>query len=259
MAHAQRLIDAVLQPQRMGAREAQRRQIVLSTRLAALQLFRQDGYANVTIEQIAARARIAPRTFFNHFTSKEECVVFPHREFSEPLRDLVVDRPATEHPLIAVGAAFIELFGALDTHSGIRNNMRLGARLQAEEPALRSADGSYRRIWEDVVTEALQQRGCSKLEARIFAVASVGTLKAAMLEWGQLEEESPMATAARNGFAILISGVATSLDPIDVAVQRASQEPALVIDSTDVDFSDLNDDGDDGDESNAEIKVSADA
>jgi AcrR family transcriptional regulator len=237
MAHAQRLIDAVLQPQRMGAREAQRRQIVLSTRLAALQLFREEGYANVTIEQIAARARIAPRTFFNHFTSKEECVVFPHREFSEPLRDLVVDRPATEHPLIAVGAAFIELFGALDTHPGIRNNMRLGARLQAEEPALRSADGSYRRIWEDVVTDALGERGCSKLEARIFAVASVGTLKSAMLEWGQLEEEAPMAAAARNGFAILISGVATSLEPIDVAVQRAGQAPELVIDPTPVKFS----------------------
>jgi AcrR family transcriptional regulator len=230
MAHAQRLIDAVLQPQRTGAREAQRRQIVLSTRLAALQLFREAGYANVTIEQIAARARIAPRTFFNHFTSKEECVVFPHREFSEPLRDLVVDRPDTEHPLIAVGAAFIELFGALDTHPGIRHNMRLGARLQAEEPALRSADGSYRRVWEDVVTEALVTRGCSNLEARIFAVASVGTLKAAMLEWGQLDEGSPMATSARNGFAILISGVATSLEPMDVAVKRANEAPELVID-----------------------------
>ncbi len=250
MAHAQRLIDAVLQPQRMGAREAQRRQIVLSTRLAALQLFRDEGYANVTIEQIAARARIAPRTFFNHFTSKEECVVFPHREFSEPLRDLVVDRPATEHPLIAVGAAFIELFGALDTHPGIRTNMRLGARLQALEPALRSADGSYRRIWEDVVTEALQERGCSSLEARIFAVASVGTLKSSMLEWGQSEEESPMAPAARNGFAILISGVATSLEPIDAAVQRASEEPELVIDPTVIEFSDDED---------SELKLPADA
>ena len=249
MAHAQRLIDAVLQPQRMGAREAQRRQIVLSTRLAALQLFRENGYANVTIEQIAARARIAPRTFFNHFTSKEECVVFPHREFSGPLRDLVLDRPATEHPLIAVGAAFIELFGALDTHAGIRKNMRLGAQLQAEEPALRSADGSYRRIWEDVVSDALEQRNCSRLEARIFAVASVGTLKSAMLEWGQLEAESPMATAARNGFAILVSGVAMSLEPIDVAVDRASKEPPLIIEDTLVEF-------EDEDEDDSENKIS---
>ena len=241
MAHAQRLIDAVLQPHRMGAREAQRRQIVLSTRLAALQLFRENGYANVTIEQIAARARIAPRTFFNHFTSKEECVVFPHREFSEPLRDLVLDRPATEHPLIAVGAAFIELFGALDTHPGIRRNMRLGAQLQAEEPALRSADGSYRRVWEDVVSDALEKRNCSRLEARIFAVASVGTLKSAMLEWGQLEAESPMAPAARNGFAILVSGVATSLDPIDVAVERASKDPELVVEETILDSEDEDD------------------
>jgi AcrR family transcriptional regulator len=252
MAHAQRLIDAVLQPQRMGAREAQRRQIVLSTRLAALQLFRENGYANVTIEQIAARARIAPRTFFNHFSSKEECVVFPHREFSEPLRDLVVGRPATEHPLIAVGAAFIELFGALDTHPGIRRNMRLGAQLQAEEPALRSADGSYRRIWEDVVTESLELRGCSRLEARIFAVASVGTLKSAMLEWGQLEADSSMATAARNGFAILVSGVAASLDPIDVAVEKAKGHPELVMNPTSAEF-----DEEDTDELDQKVDINA--
>ena len=167
--------------------------------------------------------------------------MFPHREFSEPLRDLVLDRPATEHPLIAVGAAFIELFGALDTHPGIRRNIRLGAQLQAEEPALRSADGSYRRVWEDVVSDALEKRNCSRLEARIFAVASVGTLKSAMLEWGQLEAESPMAPAARNGFAILVSGVATSLDPIDVAVERASKEPELVVEETILDFEDEDD------------------
>jgi hypothetical protein len=45
-----------------------------------------------------------------------------------------------------------------------------------------------------------------------------------------------MAPAARNGFAILISGVATSLEPMDVAVHRASQEPQLVIDPTLVEF-----------------------
>ena len=214
----------------MGAREAQRRQIVLSTRMAALQLFIEHGYAHVTIEQIAAEARIAPRTFFNHFTSKEECVVFPHREFSGPLRELILARPPDEHPLMAVGASFVELFGALDTHPGIRHNMRLGAKLQSVEPGLRSADGSYRRIWEDVVTESLESRGAAPLEARIFAVVSVGTVKSAMLDWGHREPGTPMADAARNGFAILVGGVAASIAPIDVIVERTRQATPIDID-----------------------------
>jgi hypothetical protein len=79
-------------------------------------------------------------------------------------------------------------------------------------------------------------------------------LKAAMLDWGQLGDGAPMASAARNGFAILISGVATSLEPIDVAVRRASQAPELVIDPTLVEFSD-----DDTEQDDVDQKVPADA
>jgi hypothetical protein len=63
-----------------------------------------------------------------------------------------------------------------------------------------------------------------------------------------------MAAAARNGFAILVSGVAMSLEPIDVAVDRASKEPPLITDDTLVEFEDENEDEDDS-ESKISVNV----
>jgi AcrR family transcriptional regulator len=207
MANALRLVDAVVNPERIGVRESQRRAIVVSIRRAALSLFLEHGFQNVTVEQIASKAEIAPRTFFNHFSAKEECVVFPHQDFSEPVRELVAARPPREAPLLTVAVAFTELFDALDHYEIIRHTIRLGGKLQRKEPALRAADSSFRRIWEDDVTTALMRRGTPELQARIFAIAGIGALKASMLDWAGRSDDTPMATAAREGFATLLTGI----------------------------------------------------
>jgi AcrR family transcriptional regulator len=42
---------------------------------ATIDLALEHGLSNVTVEQIAARADVAPRTFFNHFPSKEAALL----------------------------------------------------------------------------------------------------------------------------------------------------------------------------------------
>lgn len=38
---------------------------------AALELFESQGIRETTVQQIADRARVSPRTFFRYFTTKE--------------------------------------------------------------------------------------------------------------------------------------------------------------------------------------------
>lgn len=54
----------------MGLREQQARAARHAITTAALEVFLEAGYANTTIDDIAARADVARRTVYNHFESK---------------------------------------------------------------------------------------------------------------------------------------------------------------------------------------------
>ncbi len=49
----------------------------------AMQLFREQGFADTTIEQITERVDVAAGTFFNYFPSKEAILTDYHRETTE--------------------------------------------------------------------------------------------------------------------------------------------------------------------------------
>lgn len=75
-------------------------------RRAALELAAERGPGGVTVEAIAEAAGVAPRTFFNHFSCKEEALVGPGESVSAVLADQVRSRPAGEPALWAIGETF---------------------------------------------------------------------------------------------------------------------------------------------------------
>ncbi|WP_193070769.1 TetR/AcrR family transcriptional regulator [Brevibacterium sp. FME37] len=58
-----------------GLRERKKRKRGQALRQAALELALENGYSNVTVEDICERCGVSRRTFFNYFSSKEEALL----------------------------------------------------------------------------------------------------------------------------------------------------------------------------------------
>src|SRR5271170_3455869 len=90
---------------RARRRELQKEQTRLVLALAAFDLAKQHGLANVRIPQIAAAVGVSPRTFNNYFPSKEAAIVWPTTLRAAGLADSLAARPPEEPLADAIVAA----------------------------------------------------------------------------------------------------------------------------------------------------------
>ena len=94
-----------------GLRERKKHQTRIALKQAALDLFEERGFDDVTVEEIAEAAMVSPRTFFRYFDTKAE-VVFA---YSPELIGRVEEEIATGAPVLESirrgfldGADFVE-------------------------------------------------------------------------------------------------------------------------------------------------------
>jgi AcrR family transcriptional regulator len=81
---------------------------------AALDLFGERGYDDVTVAEIAERAGLTRRTFFRHFTDKREVLFAGQEPLSRILAETIAAAPAAATPIEAIAAALTaaaEAFG----------------------------------------------------------------------------------------------------------------------------------------------------
>lgn len=90
-----------------GLREQSKAETRLAIQLAAVELFEQNGYDATTVDDIARRAAVAPRTFFRYFPSKE--LTLFSKDIAPRLASLVTDAPAELAPFAALRWAVDEL------------------------------------------------------------------------------------------------------------------------------------------------------
>ncbi|MEV4236949.1 MULTISPECIES: TetR family transcriptional regulator [unclassified Nocardia] len=154
-------------------RERKKERTRRTIREEAFRLFREQGYTETTIEQIAAAAEVSPSTFFRYFPTKEQLVL------ADDLDPLMIDairaQPHDIPPMTAFRNAVGEVFANLPVAELAFEQERQA--LLYHVPELRAAIGLELQRGIDLMAGLLAEqmgRDADDFEIRVTAGAIAG-------------------------------------------------------------------------------------
>lgn len=181
----------------MGLREGKVAETRRAIRAAALELFDELGYDGATVEDIAARAGVSPRTVYRHFPTKDALILDrSHEVLAEFLSAGAATGDLSARRALEVVADRIAEYPGLDVQ----------ARLILANPGLASTAGGHIREWEETIAAAVaRERGGTEagLEEHVFAGAVIVVLRAAIREWARGDGDVPLQEVLARALAAL--------------------------------------------------------
>ena len=144
---------------------------------AAWELFAKRGYEETSINDIAERANVAPRTFFRYFPTKEAVMYPQFEEVLQAVRDEFRRRPADEPVITSLFESFEKLSGSLEGEaSRTRERMEMMKRPGHHPPGTEY----FRTRLGEVTAELVLEREGESEEGRMRARLAGGVVTVLM-------------------------------------------------------------------------------
>jgi len=191
-------------PPRPGLRERKKARTRAAIREHALRLFREQGYDETTVEQIADAAEVSPSTFFRYFPTKEDVVLQDDMDLL--WLEVYRAQPPGLGPLAAMRNSLRVALDNLDAAD--LGQLREAMDLAMTVPAVRARMLEELARTMQIVAEAVADRSgksASDFEVRALAGAVVGIAMAAWFDQpGNLDA---FGDRFERGLALLESGL----------------------------------------------------
>lgn len=162
-------------------RERKKERTRRAIRIEAFRLFREQGYAATTVEQIAEAAEISPSTFFRYFPSKEQVVL------ADDMDPIMIEKfdaqPAGISVLEAFRRCILESFESIDPEQFEFERDR--ARYVRTVPELRGALAAEMSRNVDMLADMAARRvgrDPDDFEVRALAGAIMGAMQAVLMD-----------------------------------------------------------------------------
>jgi AcrR family transcriptional regulator len=173
----------------------------------ALRLFEAQGFDDTTVDEIAAAAEVAPRTFFRYFATKVDVLFADHPDEIALIRDTLAARGPDETVIDALRRAMLEgISKAVADPSRFLTRSRLVAAVPAANAHSRYLDSKF----EDVIAEAVaadRPDPPTDLQARVIARTAWGAACAARDIWVTSDAKLDPRTLVNEAFELLKHGL----------------------------------------------------
>ncbi|MDQ0779752.1 AcrR family transcriptional regulator [Streptomyces aurantiacus] len=166
---------------------------------AALELYAEHGYDNVTVTQIAERAGITRRSYFRYFPDKREVLFAGSEQLPVALHEAVLGAE-TAPPLATVLAAFGSVAARLTSQIPHAVERRAVINASAE---LQEREGAKHAAVTTAIRDALEQRGIEPGRARLVAQVATLVFRNAFDQWLDEDRQPDFTVCLRSAAASL--------------------------------------------------------
>jgi len=182
----------------LGLRERKRTETWHAIRGVGLAMMRERGFDSVSIDEIAAAARVSRTTFFNYFDSKESLVFEPAPEEPAEWRAIIDARPVDEPVWDSLREIVITYLAAKGEHIAIQKELKKAS------PKLAASFGERKtQMWPELHVWAAGRIGKDRsgmtLALTLSAAASV--MSTAYDLWDVSRGTQHLIDLLREGFA----------------------------------------------------------
>jgi AcrR family transcriptional regulator len=192
-------------------RDLQKEQTRLALALAAFDLAKEHGLANVRIPQIAAAVGVSPRTFNNYFPSKEAAIVWPSTLRAARVAATLAGRPLAQPLADAIVATVAGQYGTSEIDGLPPGWLDRFRALVAVEPALHGEYLKAAAAAETALADAIARRAgvpAGQLDSRVLAAVAVAAERAAVLHWARTPAPRPsLVDAVRTAVGMAVRGM----------------------------------------------------
>jgi AcrR family transcriptional regulator len=156
---------------------------------AALELYRERGFDQTTVAEIAERAGLTERTFFRYFADKREVLFWGEGALHELFVHAVAGSPDSAAPLDAI-AAGLETAATLFRER--RDQARQRQAVIAANKELQERELMKLASLAAGMAEALRRRGVNEPAASLTAEAGVAVFKVAFARWIEADDNNDL-------------------------------------------------------------------
>ncbi|MFJ8021519.1 TetR/AcrR family transcriptional regulator [Streptomyces sp. NPDC096311] len=192
---------------RTSTRDIARAAIRAELAEVAFELFRREGFENVTVNDLAAAAGVSRSTFMRYFASKEEAVLSAFDAHGEQVASALRARPADEDDWTALRRA---LDVVIEYYRQDPANALAMTRLVQDTPALCARQLEKQNSWRPLLTQALAERTgppqATMLALAVRAAAALDCLNIALDHWTGSDGDLDLIALLDEAFAALTLG-----------------------------------------------------
>ncbi|MGW5231479.1 TetR/AcrR family transcriptional regulator [Streptomyces nodosus] len=159
-----------------GLRERKKQRTHAAISEAAIALFLEHGFTQVSVAQVAEAAEVSKRTLFAYFPTKEDLVVHRLADHETEAARVVRARPTDTAPLAALREHFLRGLRERDPITGLNDRPEVRAlnRMILDTPSLVARMERFMTGAERALAEALRETAAAgELTARLAAVQIV--------------------------------------------------------------------------------------